>query len=308
MSWGILGFSRASLEFYISLREQDRQNAILYTNNPESAQERAKTLNPALPSLTILAKDQIKTHSHYFIGSQSKDHHEDILRLKELPGAILVEKPMVSDLSQFNNLPEDFKGRLVENLWLAHHPVLGEVRKWLPRLGQIQLVQLDMGIKLNEKDWRWEDGGVLQDLGVYPLHFLKLIGWPVENSLHVNGMQPTGSGAGEFYLELYSKAGQLARIQLSFYEFSKWECHVRGENGSLTIHPNLWDTQSMIVEIKGSKPQKIPLPKVNLREISLQGFLEISRDAQKIGQSLQNSQWVIEQVDRIQFLLDPARD
>lgn len=308
MNWGILGFSRASLEFYISLQEQDRQNAVLYTNNAENAQEEVKTLNPAFSTITILPKDQIGAHSYYFIGSQSKDHHEDILRLRGLPGVILVEKPIVSNLSQFDNLPEDFRGRLVENLWLAHHPVLDEIRKWLPRLGQIQLVQLDMGIKLDEKEWRWEDGGVLQDLGVYPLHFLKLIGWPVENSLHVNGVQPTGSGAGEFYLELYSRAGQLARIQLSFYEFSKWECHLRGENGSLTIHPNLWDAQSMIVEIRGNKTQKIPLPKVNLREISLQGFLEISKDAQKTGQSLQNSRWVIEQVDRIQSLLDPAID
>lgn len=308
MSWGILGFSRASLEFYISLQEQDMQNAVLYTNNAENAQEEVKTLNPAFSTITILPKDQIGAHSYYFIGSQSKDHHEDILRLRELPGVILVEKPMVSNLSQFDNLPEDFRGRLIENLWLAHHPVLCEIRKWLPRLGQIQLVQLDMGIKLDENDWRWEDGGVLQDLGVYPLHFLKLIGWPVENSLHVNGVQPTESGAGEFYMELYSMVGQLARIRLSFYEFSKWECHVRGENGSLTIHPNLWDAQSMIVEIRGNKTQKIPLPKVNLREISLQGFLEISKDTQKTGQSLQNSRWVIEQVDRIQSLLDPARD
>lgn len=308
MSWGILGFSRASLDFYQSLSKQDRQNAILYTENPGDAQDKVSTVNPPLSPLTILPKNQIKTHSFYFIGSQSKSHYEDILRLRELSGMILVEKPMVSNLSQFNNLPEDFRGRLVENLWLAHHPVLGEIRKWLPRLGQIQLVQLDMGIKLDEKDWRWEDGGVLRDLGVYPLHFLNLIGWPVENSLHVNGAQPTGSGAGEFYLELYSRAGQLARIQLSFYEFSKWECHLRGENGSLTIHPNLWDAQTMIVEIRGNKTQKISLPKVNLREISLQGFLEITKDAQKIAQSLQNSQWVIHQVDRIQSLLDPARD
>ncbi|WP_334058736.1 Gfo/Idh/MocA family protein [Polaribacter sp. P097] len=117
-----------------------------------------------------------------YIATPVKQHYQIIKDCLEAKRNVLCEKPITSNLKQFEELIQIAKQNdcfLMEGMWMKCLPTFKKAFEWIDagKIGKIELIKADFYKKqqINPKDTIFnanEGGGVLSDYGVYAISFM----------------------------------------------------------------------------------------------------------------------------------------
>ena len=137
-----------------------------------------------------------------YVASPHALHLEHARPALEAGKAVLCEKALtlnLADAETMVGLAGDHGAFLMEAMWMACHPVLRALREELAagRLGEPRSVHADLGFVVDRPETdRLLDpalgGGVLLDMGTYPLTFAHLVLGPAEMLRAVGDLSPRG--------------------------------------------------------------------------------------------------------------------
>lgn len=312
IKYATIGTSSITDSFIAAARATDKwQLVAVYSRSSETAQAFAAK-HSATQSYTSL--DQLTQDPDVeavYIASPNSLHLEHAKKVLEAGKHAIVEKPIVSNLREFDELARAAKlapngARLIEAYRHLNEINFSVLREALPRIGKICGAHLVFASYSSRFDAvrRGEtpnifstkySGGCLVDMGVYPLAFaLALFGKPREQAYYPI-MLHTGTDAGGAINLVYETF--TITIQTSKCYTSRAVSEIFGELGTLAIN-SVTDIDSVELRTIADKAvhqlanQKA---KHNLMEEAQEFYQLISeKDSQGVEELLQLSRMVVE--------------
>ena len=195
MKLGIIGKGMIVKEYLPQLARVEGLQVVALMGSPGKEKEAADfcAANGIPHSVGSLEEMRALGVDTVYVASPNLFHYEQSKTALELSLDVICEKPMCASFSQTKALAElaKEKGRfLFEAITTLHYPNYYTIRRWLPRLGQIKLVQSQFCQYSRRYDAFLKGivhpvfdpekaGGTLVDLGVYNLFFVMgLFGMP----------------------------------------------------------------------------------------------------------------------------------
>ena len=195
MKLGIIGKGMIVKEYLPQLARVEGLEVVALMGSPGKEQEAAAFctehgIGHCVTSLNEMVSLGVDT---VYVATPNLFHYEQSKAALELGLDVICEKPMCANWTQTKALVElaKEKGRfLFEAITTLHYPNYRTIRKWLPRLGRIKLVQSQFCQYSSRYDAFLKGvvhpvfdpekaGGTLIDLGVYNLFFVMgLFGMP----------------------------------------------------------------------------------------------------------------------------------
>lgn len=195
LKWGIIGLG--NMAQVLSATIHGNKGAVLEavaSRSIEKAQSFASRNGKckAYGSYLEMVNDKNLNLDVVYIATPVKQHYQIIKDCLEAKRNVLCEKPITSNLKQFEELIQIAKQNdcfLMEGMWMKCLPTFKKAFEWIEagKIGKIELIKADFYKKqqINPKDTIFnanEGGGVLKDFGVYAIAFMTtfLKGFPTE--------------------------------------------------------------------------------------------------------------------------------
>ncbi len=186
ISWGILGCGWIARKFAISARASGTAEVrSVASRTPGRAAVFAQTHEIEFyhdSYEALLADPQIQA---VYVANTHNFHHETVLEALHADKAVLCEKPLAINARQAREMIEVARSRkvfLMEAMWTRFLPAVVQFRDWINegRIGTPRTVQASFGVNRSfPPDHRMVNpdlaGGVLLDLGIYPLSMASMI-------------------------------------------------------------------------------------------------------------------------------------
>jgi len=197
MKLGIIGKGNIVKEYLPQLARVEGLEVVALMGSPGKEQEAAAFCAQQGIPYCVTALEEMRNLGvdTVYVASPNLFHYEQSKAALELGLDVICEKPMCANFDQTKVLVElaKEKGRfLFEAITTLHYPNYHAIRRWLPRIGRIKLVQshfcqyssrydaFQKGIVHPVFDPE-KAGGTLIDLGVYNVFFVMgLFGMPEE--------------------------------------------------------------------------------------------------------------------------------
>ena len=183
--WAILGAGKIAHKFATDFKFVENAELIAVASRDKN---RAKTFASQYDIPEIYSYDELYNSSKIdavYIATPHNFHFEQALKCLENKKAVLCEKPITINTSQFNSLIEIARKNnvfLMEAMWTYFIPSVIQAKKWIKegKIGTVKIVQADFGYKMefNPHSRLFDPslaGGALLDLGVYPISFSQYI-------------------------------------------------------------------------------------------------------------------------------------
>ena len=199
---------------------------------------------PATDLPDLLASDAVDA---VYVGSPNSVHHDQVLAAVTAGKHVLVEKPAVPTVAEWEELVDAAERSgvvLMEAMRTAYDPGLAAVRDAVPLVGTLRRVSLRYGKRSSRYDQVLAGervnifdpamaGGALNDLGVYSAHALvNLFGEPRRVVAALIPIAAGSDGAGTA-LAVYD--GFVADLSWSKITDSELPSEIQGEDGTLEI-------------------------------------------------------------------------
>ncbi len=203
--WGVLGCGGIARKFVVSARASasaEIRAAASQTPGKAAAFARSHEIEYSHDSYAALLQDP-KIDAVY-VANTHNFHHETVLEALQAGKAVLCEKPLAINARQAREMVALARARklfLMEAMWTRFLPAVAQMRAWIAegRIGEPRAVQANFGINRSfPPEHRMVNpnlaGGVLLDLGIYPLSMASMIaGGAAPQAIHsVSKMGPTG--------------------------------------------------------------------------------------------------------------------
>src|SRR5665213_42277 len=177
--WAILGAGRIANAFAKDFPlMQNSELVAVASGTQEKASNFAKEYNipKALSHDELYNSDEIDA---VYIATTHNFHYEQSLKCLESGKAVLCEKPITVNDTEFKKLMSVSKVKnvfLMEAMWTYFLPPIIKAKQWLDegKIGKLKVIQADFAVPM-EKNYEGRvynpklAGGSLLDLGVYPL-------------------------------------------------------------------------------------------------------------------------------------------
>ncbi|WP_111768117.1 Gfo/Idh/MocA family protein [Nakamurella deserti] len=218
----------------------------VHSRDPAKAAATAATFGaePASDLAALLASDAIDA---VYVGSPNSVHHGQVLAAVTAGKHVLVEKPAVPTVAEWDELVDAARASgvvLIEAMRTAYDPGLDAVRAALPAVGTVRRVSFRYGKRSSRYDQVLTGervnifdpamaGGALNDLGVYCAHALvSLLGEPERVAAALVPIAAGSDGAGAA-LAVYE--GFVADLSWSKITDSALPSEIQGEVGTLEV-------------------------------------------------------------------------
>lgn len=185
LRWGLLSTSRINRVLLPALRDLERHEVrAVASRQPERA--RAYARDWAIPHADVsyealLAREDIDV---VYVALPNALHAEWTINALEAGKHVLCEKPLALSVTEVDAIMAASRRtgrRVAEAFMFRHHPQTHAIRRMVAGgdLGEIRTIRAQFGFTLDRPhDIRWVrglGGGVLWDLGVYPLAFARAV-------------------------------------------------------------------------------------------------------------------------------------
>ena len=226
-----------------------------------------------------------------YVASPNSLHFKHSLKALQAGKHVICEKPFTSTVDEFDILVDTAKEHhlyLFEAIVTAHMPNYLNIRKQLPRLGTIRMVQCNFSQYSSRYDkflagetpnvFNPEfSGGALSDINIYNLHYvIGLFGKPTGihyyANKHTNGIDTSGVAVLEY------DGFQAVCVGC---KDTRSECitQIQGEKGFITMRSETSKCADYTIQIGKEKPEH---PSIQQNDIALYYELQDFRDIFKI--------------------------
>lgn len=205
-----------------------------------------------------------------YIATTHNFHYENALQVLESGKAILCEKPFTVNSREMAALIQkatDTNLFMMEAMWTRFLPAMVQIRSWLNEgmIGEVRQIRASLGFNFDlEPSHRMLNpalaGGVLLDMGIYPLSFANMImkTKPIEMKA-LGEIGPTGVDVSSSYLLKY-QSGCLAMLNTTIKAPIYSRAEIIGSLGKIVI-PSLFIAASkVIIHMEDQEPQEMDFP------------------------------------------------
>jgi predicted dehydrogenase len=248
--WGILGtggIAKAFVEDLALLPQAKLQAVSSRTQERADAFAREYDIPRKHTSCQGLAEDP--EVDIIYIATPHSEHYAELLTCLNAGKSVLCEKAFTLNARQAEEavaLARSKKIFLMEGMWTRFLPTMRVVKDWVcsGRIGEITRIEASfcgrMDFKPEHRMFNMElGGGVLLDLGVYPIALTNLLlpGWPVEITGTAE-FAPSGSDCTDELTLKYSN-GAVANLSCGIFKSRLRTACIGGEYGEIYI-PHEW--------------------------------------------------------------------
>lgn len=246
LNWGILGCGHIAKSFIESLDLVPEAHLVAAASRTPENRKQFKNMFQ-IPNLYDNYVQLVKSNEIdvIYIATTQNFHYEHIKLALSHNKHVLCEKPLtlnahqaqeVKDLAQRKNL------FLMEAMWMRFLPVMKEIRKLVNNniLGPIHQISAHFGYnKMHRKKNRLNNpelgGGVMLDMGIYPLSFAQMIfgKYPLRSDSNYLMTNQNVDGYSSYFLDYGN--GQTAFLSASILFPLKEEAIVYGNKGYARI-------------------------------------------------------------------------
>ncbi len=268
--WGILSTGNISAQFAQGLSVlSDAQLVAVGSRTEDSARAFAERFGIPHAHASYEALANAPDVDVIYIGTPHTFHYENTMLCLEAGKHVLCEKPFALNARQSEAMIAAARERnlfLMEAMWMRFIPATLRALELVAAgdIGHLRMVTANFGFNIPfDAHGRHYDpalgGGVLLDIGIYPLTFANIFMGPFhtlagEATLGQTGVDETNS------LLAQDEAGVLASLAASMRIFMQNDAFLYGDAGMLRVHPNFWHSQALTLTPKGGTPREIPVP------------------------------------------------
>lgn len=180
--WGLLGAGKILDRWMKGARQiEDMEIVAVASRTRENAAKMAEKFQ--IPEVLTYEEMLVrKDIDIVYIPVPHTAHMELAMKAMEAGKSVLVEKPAGINAQQWEKMTECAKKNqvfLMEAVWTRFFPIMKEIEAHLKDIGDVRVVSTNFSFRNDEMDSRLMDlsraGGSLLDVGVYDLHFTKMI-------------------------------------------------------------------------------------------------------------------------------------
>lgn len=276
--WGLLGAGNILNRWMKGARQpEDMEIAAVASRTRERAKETARRFQipEALSYEELLARKDIDV---VYIPVPHGAHRELALRAMEAGKAVLVEKPAAINGAEFREMTDLARAKgtfLMEAAWTKFFPLVKDLEEWISEkgIGGVRVIQVNFSSKsAPDRAPRLFDpcqaGGGLLDIGVYNLHFCRML--LKKNPVGLTGLATLeGDAPGRqvdqqaAYVARYDR-GELAMMGSGIRTSMPDTAWIYGPRGHIAV-PHFWKpTRMEVVTEEGTRvierkvPQRLP--------------------------------------------------
>ena len=180
-----------------------------------------------------------------YVATPNEAHEEAAVAAIEARIPLLVEKPLAANAATARRIADMARAKgvfLMEGQWSRHLPAMQQALGMVKdgRIGRLNRIEAEIGWPVpydpESRFWRKEGGGVLKDLGVYPLSLSRFFAGPWSR---VDGrVQRAPSGADRnAELHIAFESGATASIKAGFDRPYGNRLVLEGDHGVLVLGP-----------------------------------------------------------------------
>ena len=179
-----------------------------------------------------------------YIATPHTTHKEIVLKCFERNLAVLCEKPFVTSVADANSVISaavSSDSYFMEAMWTWHLPAIQAARQWVDagRIGKLVHVQADFGYPVpyapDQREYDASDaGGVLREMGIYPVALMRRFIDTAANDLHVVH-QRAPNGVEKDLTALFDFGDLTATLTTSFRCRLHNAAHIIGEDGYIVV-------------------------------------------------------------------------
>lgn len=276
--WGLLGAGNILHRWMKGAAQaEDMEIVAVASRTPERAQKMAETFGipEAVSYEEMLAREDIDI---VYIPVPHTAHKELALGAMKKGKAVLVEKPAGINAGEFAEMAACAKENhvfLMEAVWTRFFPIIEVLESYIGEdgIGEIRAIQSnfcsrDEYTKSGRLFDPWQAGGALLDLGVYNLHFMKML--LKKNPVRLMGLASMDTDdlhikvdEQEACIAQYDK-GELAMMCSAVRTAMEDTAYIYGTKGYIVV-PRFWKPTTLEIHLgdqvkteKREVPQKIP--------------------------------------------------
>lgn len=256
--WGILAPGKIAKQFATGLRSlPDHRLVAVGSREVARARSFAAEFGAARAHgsyAELLADSEVDA---VYVASPHTGHREHALLALAAGKPVLCEKPLAVNASQVREMIAESQRRnvfLMEAMWTRFLPIYAPIRRWLPRIGELRLVQASFGFRCGwDPSSRLLDprlaGGGLLDVGVYAVSLATwaMQGLPtaVKAVGHV-GQTGVDEQAG---ILLQFPGGAMAVLDCAVRTRTEPVARLIGTEGIITIEAPFWKATTARLEV-----------------------------------------------------------
>ncbi|MBK1715879.1 hypothetical protein CKO43_24330 [Rubrivivax gelatinosus] len=209
-----------------------------------------------------------------YIATPHQAHAAIALAALDAGKPVLCEKPLAATAAQAQAVVGRTAERgvfLMEALWSRFLPSWQQLRAWLEagEIGSVHTIQgtfcfrlpYDAGSRLYAPALA---GGVLLDIGVYAFSLAQWVmsaqGERAFGGFDVSGvLAPSGVDL-HVAAQLHWPGGAVAQFVIGFDASADNACRIHGQRGTITLHPNFWESTRVTLQRRGEPERTLELP------------------------------------------------
>ncbi len=265
--WGILGTGGIAAELATALRlVPDAELAVVASRNLDRAKEFARAHHV---ERAVVGRDALAARLDVdvvYVATPNASHLGDVVALVEAGRAVVCEKPFATSGADARAIAAVARRRGVfcmEAMWMRFAPVMRDLHSLVTsgEIGEVRMVVAQLGMPFGPGHRVLDvgpGGGVLLDLGVYPISFaMSVLGRPTTVLAHtVAG----SSGVDEQVVVILEfSGGRQAVLTMSARSRTANDATVLGSEGMIRVNEPLYCPESITVtrsRIIGSTPKR----------------------------------------------------
>lgn len=193
-----------------------------------------------------------------YISSPRTAHKQNILDALAAGKHVLCEKPIVTSLSDMNDVIEaaNNSGKfLAEALWTWHLPALRKAKEWIDTgsIGELLHVKVDFGFPIpyspKQHQYDLDDaGGVVREMGIYPVAIAKYFIDSDPDTIHVIH-QNAPNGVEDDVIAILNHGKVTATLSSSMKCHLNNDAHIIGTKGHIVIPQALKCREAMLYQM-----------------------------------------------------------
>jgi predicted dehydrogenase len=250
--WGVLGSGRVSQEFVHSLRLLPHARLCAIASRTRDHAERFAAEHGVRAYADLAAFFADPDIDIVYIATPPALHEEHALAAIGNGKAVLCEKPFATSAASARRIAEAAREARVfcmEAMWMRFIPLVRELKTLIERgeIGDVRLLQAELGFPIPYREGsRYYDltlgGGVLLDLGVYPLSLaFYLLGLPSD----VQAFVASDHGIDEQVCVTLQYPNALAQLTCTFANRTRNSAFLLGTGGQIEIDAPLYAPTGM---------------------------------------------------------------
>lgn len=268
--WGILGTGLIAAELAAALKTMSHASIVAVgSRNAASANAFAERFGIPNRHASYQALADDPQVDIVYVATPHPQHAENSLMCLRAGKSVFCEKPFTINAREAEEVIRTARERklfLMEAMCTRHMPIVREAKRLIDEgaIGEVRMMHGDFGMRTDfDPEHRLLNpqlgGGVLLDVGIYPISLASFILGPIEDVAATAFIGKTGVDY-QIAVSLRHRGGGIATASASLEVASPLEAVIMGTKGRIHIHRNAYKSDRLTLIRNGSEPQIIHLP------------------------------------------------